>query len=246
MKIETDVLTVLSCAEVASNALKLVGQLDRNLYVRTNKVLEAAGGKWNRRVGAHVFDGDASDRIEQILATGSIEVPKDEFNFFATPPEIVRRLMELAQVEPGMRALEPEAGRGAIADALVDAGCIVDCIEMMDANHAYLAKNGRYNSLRKADFLTVAPVPEYDRIVMNPPFMRQSDIEHVQHATRFLAPKGCLVGVMAASVNFRQNRLTQDFRAMVYDRGGIIEDLPDGAFKASGTMVRTVAVTIPA
>lgn len=246
MQIDTDVLSALSNAEVTSNTLKLVAQLDRKLYMRTNKVLEAAGGAWNRKVGAHVFNGDASERLEQILATGSIEIPKDEFNFFASPPDVVQHLMHLAQPKPGMRALEPEAGRGAIADALVDAGCIVDCIELMEANHAFLAKSSRYNSLRKADFLTIAPRPEYDLIVMNPPFLRQSDIRHVEHATRFLAPQGCLVAVMAASVSFRQNRLTQDFREMVYDRGGVIDDLPDGSFKPSGTLVRTVTVTIPA
>lgn len=67
-------------------------QLDRKLYGRTNKVLEA-GGKWNRKAKAHIFPGDATARVDEILLTGSVEVPKDEFNFFPTPPEIVRRLV---------------------------------------------------------------------------------------------------------------------------------------------------------
>jgi hypothetical protein len=51
--------------------------------------------------------------------------------------------------------------------------------------------------------------------------------------------------VMSASVTFRDNKLTQDFRDLVRERGGDIEALPEGAFKDSGTMVRTVIVTIP-
>jgi hypothetical protein len=50
---------------------------------------------------------------------------------------------------------------------------------------------------------------------------------------------------MAASVAFRDNRLTQDFRDLIRERGGDMEALPEGAFKASGTMVRSLIVTIP-
>jgi hypothetical protein len=51
---------------------------------------------------------------------------------------------------------------------------------------------------------------------------------------------------MASSVGFRENRLTNEFRDLIAECGGRIESLPDGAFKESGTMVRTVIVEIPA
>lgn len=44
MNVSSDVLDVLSNAVINENALVLVGQLNRDLYVKTNKVLEAAGG----------------------------------------------------------------------------------------------------------------------------------------------------------------------------------------------------------
>lgn len=246
MKIEDDVLAVLSRAEAAGNAVTLTGQLDRKLYERTNKALEAAGGKWNRKAKAHLFDADATERIEQMLATGSIEVPKDEFNFFPSPPAVVVRLLALADIKPGMRVLEPSAGKGAIAYACADAGATVDCYELMEANFAALAGDARLGPVRHMDFLAQAPEASYDRVVMNPPFLRQMDIKHVMHALQFLKPGGLLVSVMASSVAFRDNRLTQDFRDLVRARGGDIEALPDGSFKASGTNVNTVIVTIPA
>jgi 16S rRNA G1207 methylase RsmC len=84
----------------------------------------------------------------------------------------------------------------------------------------------------------------FDRIVMNPPFADQQDIRHVRHALGFLKPGGRLVAIMSAGVTFREDRLAREFRALVEDRGGTIEELPADAFKASGTGVLAVLVTI--
>lgn len=227
MRVEDDVLAVLSRAETNGNALTLTGQLDRRMYERTNKVLEAA------------------TRVDQIILSGEVEVPKDEFNYFPSPPDVVARLMELAGVQRGMRVLEPSAGKGAIAYACADAGATVDCYELMEANFVALAGDIRLGTVHHMDFLAQAPEASYERVVMNPPFAKQADIKHVLHALRFLKPGGLLVSVMAASVAFRDNKLTQDFRDLIRERGGDIEALPEGAFKASGTMVRSVIVTIP-
>ena len=247
MRVEQTVLTVLSNAQVAGNQVVLVGQLERKLYEKTNKVLEAAGGKWVRKARAHVFECEAASRIDQILVTGEVAVPKDEFNFFPTPSGIVAKLVELADIEPGMRVLEPEAGQGAIALACVEAGAVVDCVELMERNFAKLQAMDRFGSVRNMDFLKIEPTPIYDRIVMNPPFLKQADIHHVNHALKFLRPDtGLLVSVMSAGVSFRVNNLTTSFRQLVAERGGSFECLPEGAFKDSGTSVNTVVVSIPA
>lgn len=245
MRVDDEVLAVLSRAETNGNALMLTGQLDRRMYERTNKVLEAAGGKWNRKAKAHIFEDEAANRVDQIILSGEVDVPKDTFNFFPSPSAVVARLMELADVQHGMRVLEPSAGKGAIAYACADAGATVDCYELMEANFVALAGDARLGSVRHMDFLSQSPEASYARVVMNPPFAKQADIRHVLHALRFLKPGGLLVSVMAASVAFRDNKLTQDFRDLIRERGGDIEALPEGAFKASGTMVRSVIVTIP-
>ncbi|UNY40533.1 methyltransferase [Pararheinheimera phage vB_PsoM_KLER1-1] len=243
MQVSQDVLQVLSAADISGNALKLTGALDRNLYAKTNKVLEAAGGKWNTKAKAHIFAGDAQDRIEQVILTGSIEILKDDFEYFPTPPAVVSFLMELADVKIGMLCLEPSAGRAAIADAVKENGGEVRTVELNAANAEYLRSSGY--TVTQADFLTVEPVQEYDRVVMNPPFSKQQDIKHVLHALKFLKPGGLLVAVMASSVSFRENKLTTDFRSLVAANGGSIDSLPEGSFKASGTMVNAVVVKIP-
>jgi predicted RNA methylase len=245
MKLTQDVLAVLSEAKTNANTLILVGQLDRKLYQAVNKALEAAGGKWNRKEKAHVFETNASDRVDQMILTGEVEIPKDEFNFFPSPPAVVEKLMELAQLQQGMQVLEPSAGQGAIAEACKTAGCLVDCVELMTSNVEHLKTKG-YNSVIESNFLDIPFDPVYDRVIMNPPFLKQADIRHVNHALGFLKPDGLLIAVMSAGVKFRENQLTKDFRALVAARGGEIHDLPEQSFKTSGTNVHTVVVTIPA
>lgn len=244
MKVDNQVLTALSSAETAGSMLKLAGQLDRAVYARTNKVLEAAGGKWNRKAGAHVFPGDAADAMEQILLTGQVTVPQD-FGYFPTPAPMVARLLEAARIEPNMRVLEPSAGQGAIAYEMAKLA-YVDCVELLPANAEKIQVGGKIVSLTTGDFLKQFPRTRFDRVVMNPPFAKQDDIRHVMHALQFLRKDGLLVSIMSAGVLYRENQLTRDFRALVATRGGSIEELPEGAFKPSGTMVRTVLVTIPA
>lgn len=243
MRVDNAVLNVLSNARLEGSALYLVGQLDKNLYGKTNKVLEAAGGKWNRKAKAHLFPIDAAEAVDQIILTGEITTPQD-FGYFPTPEAVVGRLLDLAGLQPGMLALEPSAGQGAITKAVAQI-CTVDCVELLPKNADILDSLSVARTLTRGDFLSIQPEPLYDRVVMNPPFERQADIKHVLHALQFLKPGGLLVSVMGAGVTFRDNKLTADFRALIDERGGSIEELPDGAFKESGTMVKTVIVTIP-
>ncbi len=55
----------------------------------------------------------------------------------------------------------------------------------------------------------------FDRVVMNPPFERQQDIDHVSRAAGMLKPGGRLVSVMSAGVTFRENNKTRWFRDLI-------------------------------
>lgn len=248
MKIDNAVLDVLAEARIEGSILVIPAKLDRSLYVAVNKVLEAAGGKWNRKAKGHVFDGDAADIMDQIVLTGEVLNKKQELGDFPSPPAVVARLMEIAQIEPGMRVLEPSAGTGNIAVEMAKRGARpVHCFEINPDNSdklsARLGEVTRVWSIVHFDFLTVEPPPEialYDRIVMNPPFAKLADVKHVLHALKFLAPGGRLVSVMSAGITFRTNSLTNTLRQQITE----IEPLPEGSFAESGTMVNTVIVTI--
>jgi len=243
MKIKEHILKILSDSRLDGNKLFLQGTLNRKDYTDTNKVLESAGGKWSKKEKAHIFEGDAEERLEQILLTGEVEIPKDDYDFFPTNQEISEQVTRLAEISEGMEVLEPSAGHGALIKPALAIGAKVTAIEIGKANQAVLAGIEGIE-LIDGDFLQIEPSKLYDRIVMNPPFGRQNDIRHVNHALKFLKPEGILVAIMANSVLWRDNKLTAEFRNFIYSKGGTIEKLPDASFKEAGTMVGTVIVKV--
>lgn len=240
--IPEDVMRVLAELEVEGNVVRIAQQLDRDLYVRVNKVLEAMGGKWNRKARGHVFEGDPSEKIRDAIEASRVVNVKKTVEFFETPPALARQLVAMAAIGPGMKVLEPSAGRGAIADAVRDAcpDCRLDVVEIEELNRKILKEKG--HRLAGKDFMKFRK-KGYDRIVMNPPFSRQQDIAHVTRAFGLLAPGGRVVSVMSAGVKFRQDKRATAFRELV-DEHGVVEDLPPESFIESGTGVNAVVVIL--
>lgn len=243
MKVSEKVLGILDGAEIEENKLRLVGQLDRKDYVEVNKVLEAMGGKWNKKEKAHLFDNDVAELIDDMFTTGEVVDKKKELGFFPTPDDLAKKIVGLADIAPQHRVLEPSAGEGNILRAI---GSQPDKVAVeinpdMVKKLACAGVSGLH--IVKGDFLCETGLGEFDRVVMNPPFGKQQDIDHVLHAWKFLKPGGRLVSIMAAGVAFRQNKKTVAFREFV-NENGYIENLPEGAFKTSGTAISTVLVVI--
>jgi predicted RNA methylase len=242
-RIDDDVLVALRQAKTEGNGLWLAGQLDRKLYVKVNEVLEALGGKWNRKAKRHLFDGAAADLLGDVLTTGEYVDMKQEFQFFETPYSLSKRMCGIAQICLVSRVLEPSAGRGAIAKTARAFGATVHCSELQPKLADELQAEG-FNTVQ-CDFLQQEPDPIYDAVVMNPPFNKSQDLSHVRHAYDFLAPSGVLVAVMGMGWTFRQDRKATEFREWLNARKYCeMEELPAGTFKQSGTMVNTVLVTI--
>lgn len=250
MKLTDDILTALrERVETDGNRLVLTGpRMDPKLYQRVNEILEAVGGRWTTSEGAHLFPVDAAEAIAPVIASGQVVTLREkrqDAQYFPTPAAVGQRLLELADLKPGMEVLEPSAGSGVIATAVAEAGGLVDCFERDPGYASVLTDTGAARTVRVVDFLTVPPEPRYDRVVMNPPFTKSADIAHVEHALRFLKPGGLLVSVMSWAVTY-QTRKTARFRALIEQRGGTAEAVEEGAFAESGTDVATVIVTIPA
>ncbi|MEQ4717836.1 DUF3560 domain-containing protein [Nonomuraea sp. B19D2] len=186
--------------------------------------------------------------LAQPIAEAQTGVPLDS-EAFMSPPKVVERVMEAAELEPGMSVLEPSAGNGALARAAAAAGCEVHCVERYPKLSKGLLDVPGIVGLTTGDFLEV-PLDQYparfDRVLMNPPFSRGQDMQHVMHALRFVKPGGLLVAVMSNGVAWHKDNTATSFRELVEQRGGRIEPLPDGAFATSGTDARTVLVVIPA
>ena len=77
LRFESNVLDILRAMEWQNDGrLGIItgGQLDRALYVKVNKALEAMGGKWNRKAGGHIFSEDPRPQVEGLLETNSLTV----------------------------------------------------------------------------------------------------------------------------------------------------------------------------
>lgn len=248
--ISNDVLAALSGATMEGNTLKLEGQLDRKLYAEVNKVLEAAGGKWNRSAKAHVFGEDAADVLDPIIMTGEYRRTKQDFGQFDTPPELADRAVELAEIKAGMKVYEPSCGIGEIVHAMrrkaFELGSMHIFANEIDEKRFKIAQGNFFQAggITNQDFFSIDPAPVFDRVVMNPPFAKQADIDHVRHAFGFVAPGGILVSIMSAGVRFRQDRKATAFRDFVEQQSGEFFDVEAGAFQSSGTMVKTCIVKL--
>lgn len=234
MRIDNEAIAVLADSTLEGNKLFLPPtQLERSLYVKVDKALKAIGGKWNRSARAHLFDNDPEELVEQLLQTGEVVDAKKEFQFFETPDALAKELVEMADIKPGESVLEPSAGKGRIARLMP--GC--DVVELNPDNRKYLQEAG-FNVVGE-DFL--ACTGKYNVIVANPPFSRQQDIDHVLH---MLEVAERVVSIMSASVLWRDNKKTVEFRDLVDSMGGKITPLPDNTFKESGTLVKTCVVCV--
>lgn len=221
-------------------------KLDRKDYEDLNRVLTALGGKWKGgKVQAHVFPAgtDVAGLIDMVVSTGRYEDPKDS-DFVQTPNDLAADLVRRARVTAVDEVLEPSAGHGRIALAVLKAGGTVRAIEQSQARCEVLLSHGVTATC--TDFLKVEPRYKVDAVVMNPPFSKQQDIDHVRHAYGFLKPGGRLIAVMGAGTTFRTNKKAVDFRAWIESIGGEIDELPEATFKSEGTMVRAVVVSLVA
>lgn len=171
--------------------------------------------------------------------------------FFPTPPELVARMIDEANLSKGLTVLEPSAGDGAIALPVAEhTGGPVVCFEVSPNRAAILrASLAAHGRVINDDFLRYrAAETRYDRILMNPPFTRGADALHVMHALDFLAPGGRLVAIVSGAIHGPANgrRPHDELRHEIERRGGRLIRLPSGSFKSAGTNVDTAMVIIDA
>jgi hypothetical protein len=249
VKIKDDILNILAdCRTEGTVAFLPEGQLDRKTYESVNKCLESIGGKWNRKAKGHVFDSDPAPLLDNLVMTGETTDLKKEYQFFPTPRAVAEQMCDMAELTSDSDVLEPSCGKGDLADVIFERrGAHLMGIELNRDMNTYL-KDKPYTTMTGIDFLDFAKDEnirrDWTHIIMNPPFSRQQDIDHILAAYSCLKPGGILVSIVSESPFFRTNRKSFDFLSFLERRNAEIVCLPEGAFKESGTMVRTRIIKI--
>lgn len=236
---------VLKNCTVEGTVIKLPNtQLDRKLYQEVAKSLELIGGKWKGgKVFGFVFLTDPTDLLEEI-ANGEKRNLKNEFQFFATPDKLADELVYLADIKQHDTILEPSAGQGAIIKSINKVCDVkVDCFELMSVNTIVLNKSGLNFNLIGEDFFKHNG-KTYSKIIANPPFTKNQDIDHLKEMYECLSRGGRLVCITSESwINGTQKKQV-DFKEWLEKAEAEILDIEKGSFKESGTMVGAKIVVI--
>lgn len=238
---DNDLVESISKMAVNGNRLELPQDEHFSNYPLVKKTLVKAGGKYKK--GGFVFDGKDPGEVKQKLCGGEVINDKKEFQFFATPHKLAYRLVEMAEVTPSHKWLEPSAGRGAISDILREISEDGTVVELMPENAQILKDKGYKNSIY-GDFLSQKGISGFDRIVANPPFTKNQDIDHIKHMYMLLADGGVLVSVSSLSWKLGSQSKQIEFSTWLDEIGAEVEELPRGTFKESGTQVGALIIKI--
>lgn len=158
--------------------------------------------------------------------------------YFPTPNAVIDVMLDYANIGPADVICEPSAGDGAIVGRLPEDNLTV--VYEINPRLCEILKLRGYDA-HPMDFLLTDPdLTGFDKILMNPPFEKLADIDHVYHAFDRLKQGGRLVSVMSPGAFFRSDKKCKLFQAFVERHGGEVIDLPDGSFKESGTSINTV------
>ena len=83
-------------------------------------------------------------------------------------------------------------------------------------------------------------LPFFDRVILNPPFVKGADMTHIQHAHQFLLPGGRLVAIVPAMTGKKTRKNTEKAFLQFLDQYQSYRiEVPAGTFAASGTQVAT-------
>jgi len=223
---------------IEGNIVKLPNvQLNRKEYLEVKKSLELIGGKWKGgKVSGFVFPTDPSELLNQV-ANGEKRNLKKEFQFFATPESLADELVELAELKQHDTILEPSAGQGAIIKAINKVcDCVPDCFELMDVNTLILNKSGLSFNLIGDDFFKHNS-RTYSKIIANPPFTKNQDIDHLKEMFEMIGRGGRLVCITSKSWVSGSQKKQVAFREWLEKLNADVIDIEEGSFKESGTMV---------
>lgn len=201
------------------------------------------------------FYGDVLPDVEEdgLPRQTSTAVSKD-LQFYWSPPEVVHAALEYAGIhEPDdrgwrreaaavYRVLEPSCGDGRILDEIRARGHRGFGVEYDAGRVGQSIAKG--HSVLKANFLDHPATPEFDKVVMNPPFYGRHYAKHVRHAFKFLKPGGTLVAILPATARYDHNELDDLIPPHRYHNDGPWKDLPVASFAEVGTNVPTTMLRL--
>lgn len=238
---------ILKHCTLENNILKLPQvQFNKKSYAEAKKWIEEAGGSWQGgKVQGFTFPFNPK-RVFSVLKEGKRCNLQQDYQFFETPSDVADWLVMLAGgIHENDTVLEPSAGRGALIKAIHRAcpSVTVECYELMPENREFL--HSLENVILLDEDFTKDSVGHYTKIIANPPFSGNQDIEHVRLMYERLEEGGTLAAITSQHWRFASTeKECIDFRNWLKEVHGEVFEISAGEFKESGTSISTMAVVI--
>jgi phospholipid N-methyltransferase len=222
-------------------------QLERKLYQDVAKHLQLIGGTWNRKEQGFIFNEDPTSLLTQI-SNGTKRDIKKEYQFFGTPYSLADEMVNHLEIEEYDLILEPSAGQGSLIKAIQRQypAQLVHYCELMPLNRTFLERltNVQYitdNFLKLSRSKVTMGV--FDKIIANPPFSKNQDIDHIRQMWDCLKPGGRIVTISSTHWKYSQNKKEMAFREWLGETGTIYT-IEAGTFQESGTNIQTCLLII--
>lgn len=171
--------------------------------------------------------------------------------FFPTPPALAKRMAEDLDIDASHNVLDPSAGSGNLMDAAREAQPEAEIWGVeVNATLADLLEAKGHN-VEQGDFMDYDGAQPFDRIIMNPPYEKNIDIQHVQHAYELLAPGGRMAALVGEGAFSRSGKTETGFREWLEEVDADVEKLPANTFmdrtqvRTTGTNARYVFIEKP-
>ncbi len=217
-------------------------RFNKQQYASVKSVLSTAGGAYNKNT--FVFKEDATVVYDRIINGENFNLKK-KFQFFGTPDNLADRLVKLADIKDSDRILEPSAGQGSIIKAInrVLPKMMVECLELMPQNKLELESINTAVIIGE-DFLKHTENVLFDKIIANPPFSKNQDIDHILHMHKLLNDGGRIVSIASKHWQTSENKKEKSFREWLSQNDATLYELAGGEFKESGTSIASVIIVI--
>lgn len=219
-----------------ANRLLIFSKDDANKMLEGIKILKEMAPK----------NDPNKDKLRELLIKArSFNIP----GFFPTSDNLILMMLKEAQIRPGEVILEPSAGIGSICDHIKEyhPNCIVDCVEI---NHSLveilnLKKHNPYHG----DIFDYNVSIKYDKIIMNPPFENNQDIEHVMHCyENYLKEGGRLIALTSIGAYKNTRTINNRFKQWLSTKPYSIQEISNafnGAFRNTSVSVILFVIEKP-
>lgn len=219
---------------------------EKSSYQALKVAMKNAGATYSDSGFAFEHSLAATTTLGRLLDGESINLRKS-LQFYPTTDVAADKLLDGLDLN-GKRVFEPNAGEAYLVRRAYEAGAAnVVAAEIYDGFHDAIVKSGA--NLIGTDLLALTGEDishhDIDVCIMNPPFSGGQDIKHVEHVLSIVSDRTEVRAIMSAGVLERSGGAYERFRAYLSSMSIEPEILPAGAFKESGTMVRTCVVRIP-